>query len=245
VSIPIQPGNSGGPVFNEKGELIGIATSSIDSVQTQKVFGTIPQNVNFAIKSSYVKSLLPNLPDAFIRDQGIVVVPVEEVGFKERVKNDIVLVEAVPEFKPKFKPMVVKRDYEDEGRLSEKRERGIKLEGEERAKCEWERAPQKPGEVGMQCIDYSGEPRAQGYELCPPGWHDKFVAGVYSEGESRNKEQVRSGICVHNTTESRQCKAGRGCRKVVRYEQCLWDEENVYMADMYGEAASWYPCDMC
>ena len=66
--------------------------------------------MNFAIKSSYIKSLLPNLPDAFIRDKGIVVVPVEEVGFKERVKNDIVLVEAVPE----FKPTVVKRDYEDE-----------------------------------------------------------------------------------------------------------------------------------
>jgi len=121
VSIPIQPGNSGGPVFNEKGELIGIATSSIDSVQTQKVFGTIPQNVNFAIKSSYIKSLLPNLPDAFIRDKGIVVVPVEEVGFKERVKNDIVLVEAVPE----FKPTVVKRDYEDEGRLREESERAL------------------------------------------------------------------------------------------------------------------------
>ena len=119
VSIPIQPGNSGGPVFNEKGELIGIATSSIDSVQTQKVFGATPQNVNFAIKSSYVKSLLPNLPDAFIRDQGIVVVPVEEVGFKERVKNDIVLVESVPE----FKPTMVKRDSEDEGRLREERER--------------------------------------------------------------------------------------------------------------------------
>ena len=124
MSIPIQPGNSGGPVFNEKGELIGIATSSIDSVQTQKVFGTIPQNVNFAIKSSYIKSLLPNLPDAFIRDKGIVVVPVEEVGFKERVKNDIVLVEAVPE----FKPTVVKRDYEDEGRLREEREREIREE---------------------------------------------------------------------------------------------------------------------
>ena len=121
VSITIQPGNSGGPVFNEKGELIGVVTSSIDSVQTQKVFGTTPQNVNFAIKSSYIKSLLPNLPDAFIRDKGIVVVPVEEVGFKERVKNDIVLVEAVPE----FKPTVVKRDYEDEGRLREEREREI------------------------------------------------------------------------------------------------------------------------
>jgi len=124
VSIPIQPGNSGGPVFNEKGELIGIATSSIDSVQTQKVFGTIPQNVNFAIKSSYIKSLLPNLPDAFIRDKGIVVVPVEEVGFKERVKNDIVLVEAVPE----FRPTMVKRDYEDEGRLRDERERTLREE---------------------------------------------------------------------------------------------------------------------
>jgi S1-C subfamily serine protease len=109
VSIPIQPGNSGGPVFNEKGELIGIATSSIDSVQTQKVFGATPQNVNFAIKSSYINSLLPNLPDTFIKQRGIVPVPIEQSSFKERVKNDIVLVEAVPE----FKPTLVKRDYEE------------------------------------------------------------------------------------------------------------------------------------
>jgi S1-C subfamily serine protease len=113
VSIPIQPGNSGGPVFNEKGELIGIATSSIDSVQTQKVFGATPQNVNFAIKSSYINSLLPNLPDTFIKQRGIVPVPVEQSSFKERVKNDIVLVEAVPE----FQPTLVKRDYEEEERI--------------------------------------------------------------------------------------------------------------------------------
>ena len=113
VSIPIQPGNSGGPVFNEKVELIGIATSSIDSVQTQKVFGATPQNVNFAIKSSYINSLLPNLPNTFIKQRGIVPVPIEQSSFKERVKNDIVLVEAVPE----FKPTLVKRDYEEEERL--------------------------------------------------------------------------------------------------------------------------------
>ena len=119
VSIPIQPGNSGGPVFNEKGELIGIATSSIDSVQTQKVFGATPQNVNFAIKSSYIKSMLTSLHDSFVRDKGVIVVPTEELVFKERVKNDIVLVEAVPE----FKPTIVKRDYEEEERL--RRERDI------------------------------------------------------------------------------------------------------------------------
>ena len=118
VSIPIQPGNSGGPVFNEKGELIGMATSSIDSIQTQKVFGATPQNVNFAIKSSYINSLLPNLPGIFIKQKGIVPVPVEEIGFKERVKSDIVLVEAVPE----FRPTVVKRDYEEEERLRREKE---------------------------------------------------------------------------------------------------------------------------
>jgi len=119
VSIPIQPGNSGGPVFNEQGELIGIATSSIDSDQTKKVFGSVPQNVNFVIKSSYIKSMLTNLPDSFVRDKGIIVVPTEELGFKERVKNDIVLIEAVPE----FKPIVAKKDYEEEERL--RRERDI------------------------------------------------------------------------------------------------------------------------
>ena len=113
VSIPIQPGNSGGPVFNEQGELIGIATSSIDSDQTKKVFGSVPQNVNFVIKSSYIKSMLTKLPDAFIRDKGIIVVPTEELKFKERVKNDIVLIEAVPE----FKSIVAKKDYEEEERL--------------------------------------------------------------------------------------------------------------------------------
>ena len=97
VSIPIQPGNSGGPVFNEKGELIGIATSSIDSEQTKKVFGATPQNVNFAIKSSYINSLLPKLPDTFIKQKGIVPVSIEQSSFKERVKNDIVLVEVVPQ----------------------------------------------------------------------------------------------------------------------------------------------------
>jgi S1-C subfamily serine protease len=119
VSIPIQPGNSGGPVFNENGELIGIATSSIDSVQTQKVFGATPQNVNFAIKSSYINSLLPNLPDTFIKQKGIVPVPIEQPSFKERVKNDIVLVEAIPE----FKPTLVKRYYKEEERLREETER--------------------------------------------------------------------------------------------------------------------------
>ncbi len=127
ISIPIQPGNSGGPIFNKKEKLIGIATSSIDSEKTQKVFGAIPQNVNFAIKSFYINSLLSKLPDSFIRQKGIVPVPIRQSSFKERVKNDIVVVEAVPE----FKPSVVKFDYEKEERLRKEIERQLEQEKEE------------------------------------------------------------------------------------------------------------------
>ena len=123
--------------------------------------------------------------------------------------------------------------------------REVKLEGEERAKCEWELEYRKgPGELLMQCNDYSGEPRVQGYELCPPGWHDKFVAGVYSEGESRNKEQVRSGICVHNTNGSRKCTAGEGCRRSLWRERCEEEFDRMMEGtDSLAEGAHWQPCN--
>jgi len=48
ISAALQPGNSGGPVFNESGQLVGVAVSGLK----------IGQNVNFAIKPAYLKVLL-------------------------------------------------------------------------------------------------------------------------------------------------------------------------------------------
>ena len=58
LSNPIQSGNSGGPVFNNKGELTGIIVSSISDQLVTEVTGSIPQNVNFAIKISYIENLI-------------------------------------------------------------------------------------------------------------------------------------------------------------------------------------------
>lgn len=58
VSNPLQPGNSGGPLFNYKGELVGIVVSSLSSKYFYENVGIIPQNVNFAIKLSYLQNLV-------------------------------------------------------------------------------------------------------------------------------------------------------------------------------------------
>lgn len=48
ITAPISPGSSGGPILNEKGEVIGISVATFKS----------GQNLNFAIPSNYLKPLL-------------------------------------------------------------------------------------------------------------------------------------------------------------------------------------------
>ena len=63
ISVPIQPGNSGGPLCDENGNLIGIVESTLDPLTMAKVEGEIPQNVNYAVKSSYILPLLDDVQD--------------------------------------------------------------------------------------------------------------------------------------------------------------------------------------
>jgi S1-C subfamily serine protease len=53
MSASIQPGNSGGPVLNDKFEVIGITSSKLSEIATLQTTGTLSQNVNFAVKSDY------------------------------------------------------------------------------------------------------------------------------------------------------------------------------------------------
>jgi S1-C subfamily serine protease len=62
TSVPIQPGNSGGPLINMKGEVIGVVTSTLDAIKIFELSGSLPQNVNYAIKIQYAKLLLETLP---------------------------------------------------------------------------------------------------------------------------------------------------------------------------------------
>lgn len=56
ISAPIQPGNSGGPLFDKNGNVIGI-------IQAKH---TIAENAGYAIKSSYIKNLIELLSEDII-----------------------------------------------------------------------------------------------------------------------------------------------------------------------------------
>lgn len=58
IDAAIQPGNSGGPILDKKGNVVGVAVASLDDKKIIEEFGVIPQNTNFGIKSSVIKNFL-------------------------------------------------------------------------------------------------------------------------------------------------------------------------------------------
>ena len=58
ISVPIQPGNSGGPLFNNEGTIVGLTSAKLNS----KTVGTNVENVNYAIKIQYLNNILNMIP---------------------------------------------------------------------------------------------------------------------------------------------------------------------------------------
>lgn len=84
VSIPLQPGNSGSPIFSKKGVLQGIVTSGLNR--------TITENVSYGVKVSYLLLLCEHL-NIDITDEKLR--PSQEfVGMIEEYKNYVCIIKA-------------------------------------------------------------------------------------------------------------------------------------------------------
>lgn len=85
ISVPLQPGNSGGPLFDMKGNFLGVIVSRLNDSYSLNLSGYVPQNVNYASKGRNLTRLLNEL--------GI------EVGApKEEKKDKAEIIEEVREY---------------------------------------------------------------------------------------------------------------------------------------------------
>ena len=63
ISVPIQPGNSGGPLFDMNGNIVGITSSGLNRDYFKS------ENVNYAIKASYLKTLMESCPQKIVLEE--------------------------------------------------------------------------------------------------------------------------------------------------------------------------------
>ena len=63
ISVPVQPGNSGGALVDEHGNVVGIVSAELNAEAALASSGVLPENVNYAVKSSFLLSFLESVPD--------------------------------------------------------------------------------------------------------------------------------------------------------------------------------------
>ena len=82
ISVPVQPGNSGGALVDERGNVVGVVSAKLSARAALASSGALPENVNYAIKSSYLLSFLESVPE--------VAAKLKEPNVKEKKFEDIV-----------------------------------------------------------------------------------------------------------------------------------------------------------
>jgi S1-C subfamily serine protease len=75
ITAPVQSGNSGGPVLDQRGQVIGVVVSKLNALRIAAATGDVPQNVNFAINGSVVR--------AFLEANGVQLEPAATLGTDE------------------------------------------------------------------------------------------------------------------------------------------------------------------
>ncbi len=90
ISVPIQSGNSGSPLLDSNGRVIGVVTSTLNSNALLKATGNLSQNVNFATKSSYLRSILSMAPSSECAEPTLLKQPLTARDIQDQYARSVV-----------------------------------------------------------------------------------------------------------------------------------------------------------
>jgi uncharacterized protein len=80
ISVPVRPGNSGGPLVNGCGNVVGLVEAQLADIASPDNTNSLPQSVNYAMKSDVLSILLESVPEVSAR--------LKEPGVKEEKFED-------------------------------------------------------------------------------------------------------------------------------------------------------------
>ncbi|MBV8660453.1 MAG: trypsin-like peptidase domain-containing protein [Burkholderiales bacterium] len=64
ISVPVQPGNSGGPLINNEGQVVGVVVAKLNAAVSLRLGSGLPEAVNYAVKSNYLLELIASEQNA-------------------------------------------------------------------------------------------------------------------------------------------------------------------------------------
>ena len=84
ISVPVQPGNSGGALVDERGNVVGVVCAQLSQEAAIESTGTLAQNVNYAIKSIYLLNFLKTTSEI---DGGLIEAKTNDQKFEAMVDD--------------------------------------------------------------------------------------------------------------------------------------------------------------
>jgi lipoprotein NlpI len=90
ITTPVQQGNSGGPLYDGSGHVIGVVVAKLNALRVMFATGDVPQNVNFAVEIGAIRQFLKQNNLQVAEEDSTKELPLPEIAQKARLSTYLI-----------------------------------------------------------------------------------------------------------------------------------------------------------